>query len=208
MVHAARDHFIAQGYATTTMEQIAATAGVAVQTVYYTFKTKGQLLCEVVEVTAAGEDEPTPVIQRPWVLTMLSETSPQRVLALCVEHGTAIFDRAAPLWPAVGAAAEADPYVEQYWRDVAAKRRAGQARMVGRLAEIGALRSDLDSQRATDVVVVLVSHQVFRELVHDSGWTVRDYKAWLFKTLVQQLLTRTRLDARALSDLSFAQHLT
>ena len=58
--------FVAQDYAATTMEQIAAQAGVAVQTVYYGFGTKGRLLCEVVEVTAAGEDAPAPVAQRPW----------------------------------------------------------------------------------------------------------------------------------------------
>lgn len=66
MLDGARDLFLTQGYAATTMEQIAAPAGVAVQTVYYTFGTKGQLLCEVVEVTAAGEDEPVPVAQQSW----------------------------------------------------------------------------------------------------------------------------------------------
>jgi AcrR family transcriptional regulator len=41
MVNSAKDLLVAQGYASTTMEQIAAAAGVAVQTVFYTFKTKG-----------------------------------------------------------------------------------------------------------------------------------------------------------------------
>lgn len=208
MVAAAREMFVSQGYAATTMEQIAATAGVAVQTVYYTFRTKGQLLCEVVEVTAAGEEDPTPVIQRPWAQAMLSAPSAQRVLALGVEHGTAIFERAAPLWPAVRAATEADSYVEQYWRNVTAGRRAGQTRIIDRLAELGALRPDLDRQRATDVVVLLIGHQVFSELVQDSGWSVPEYKAWLFRTLVQQLLKRTRLEVQAADDLSFAAHLS
>jgi hypothetical protein len=48
------------------LDQIAVGARVAVQTVYYTFKTKGALLAEVVEVTAAGENDPVPVFQRPW----------------------------------------------------------------------------------------------------------------------------------------------
>ena len=42
--------FIERGYAATTMEDIAAAAGVAVQTVYYTFRTKALLLREVVEL--------------------------------------------------------------------------------------------------------------------------------------------------------------
>ncbi len=142
MLDSARELFVTQGYAATTMERIADDAGVAVQTLYYSFRTKGQLLCEVVEATAAGEDDAVPVTQRPWMQEMLGATSGPRVLALTVEHGADIFVRAAPLWPAV-AAATSDPYVDRYWRGVAAGRREGQARMVARLADLGALRDRL-----------------------------------------------------------------
>ena len=120
MLGSARELFVAQGYTATTMERIADEAGVAVQTLYYSFRTKGQLLCEVVEATAAGEDDAVPVAQRPWMQEMLAATSGPRVLALTVEHGADIFVRAAPLWPAV-AAATADPDVDRYWKHVAAR---------------------------------------------------------------------------------------
>jgi TetR/AcrR family transcriptional regulator, regulator of autoinduction and epiphytic fitness len=202
MVDSARALFVTQGYAATTMERIAEEAGVAVQTLYYTFQTKGQLLCEVVEVTAAGEGDPVPVARRPWMQEMLTATSGQRILALGVEHGTDIFERAAPLWPVV-TAATADPRVEQYWREVAANRRAGQGRMVARLDELGALREGLDPDRATDLVVVLYGHDVFRGLVIEAGWSVPAYKAWIFSALVQQLLQRPRLAPTAFADLSY-----
>ncbi|MDQ1643731.1 MAG: hypothetical protein QOJ90_3082, partial [Actinomycetota bacterium] len=51
MLDSAHELFVSEGYATTTMERIAAEAGVAIQTLYYTFRTKGQLLREVIEVT-------------------------------------------------------------------------------------------------------------------------------------------------------------
>ena len=108
MLDSARVLFISDGYAATTMDRIAGDAGVAVQTLYYTFRTKGQLLCEVVEVTAAGDRTPRPVAERAWAQEMLTATSGQRVLALAVEHGADIFVRAAPLWPAI-AAASGDP---------------------------------------------------------------------------------------------------
>jgi AcrR family transcriptional regulator len=184
------------------MERIAKDAGVAVQTLYYTFRTKGQLLCEVVEVTAAGEHDVLPVEQRTWVQEMLGATSGQRVLALAVEHGADIFERAAPLWPAL-AAATADPYVDRYWRGVTTNRRAAQGRMVARLSDLNALRDGLDPDRATDVVVTLFGHEVFRSLVGEAGWSVPAYKAWLFTTLVQQLLQRPRFRPTAVSDLSF-----
>ena len=196
------------GYAATTMEQIAGEAEVAVQTLYYTFRSKGQLLREVSESTAAGEDDAPPVAERPWMRQLLSAESGQRVLALVVEHGTDIYDRVAPLWPAVHAAAAADPEVGRYWQSVAAGRRAAQRQIVARLAELKALRHGLDVNRATDLVVVLLGHDVYRGLVRDADWTVVAYKAWLFTTLVQQLLQRPRLAPSAYSDLSFAASLT
>jgi len=207
MLESARALFISDGYAATTMERIADTAGVAVQTLYYTFRTKGQLLCEVVETTAAGDGEAVPVAQRAWVQDMLASRSGPRVLALAVEHGADIFVRAAPLWPVVAAAA-ADPKVEHYWGRVAADRRAGQARMVGRLDELGVLRPGLEPDRATDVVVVLFGHDVFRSLVTQAGWSVPEYKAWLFTTLAQQLLQQHRIPPTSHSDLTYSHLVT
>jgi hypothetical protein len=43
-------------------------------------------------------------------------------------------------------------------------------------------------QRATDLVVVLFSHETFLGLTTGCGWTTEDYKAWLFETLCGQLL--------------------
>ncbi len=205
MLEAARELFVTVGYGGTTMSQIAAEAEVAVQTLYYTFRTKGQLLREVVEVTAAGEEDAPPVPERPWMHELLSADSAQRVLALAVEHGADIYKRVAPLWPPLAAAAATDPELEAYWQHVLAGRRAGHGRIVARVAELGALRSGLDEDRATDLVAVLFGHDVYRGLVIEAGWTVVAYKAWLFTTLVRQLLERPRLAAGAYGDLSFAE---
>ena len=206
MLGSARELFITDGYGSTTMERIARDAGVAVQTLYYTFQTKGQLLCEVVEATAAGDDRAAPVAQRAWVQDMLTATTGQRVLALAVEHGADIFVRAAPLWPAV-AAASADPDVEGYWQRVAAERRTGQARMVARLTELDVLRHGLNSDRATDRVVVLFGHDVFTGLVTQAGWSVPEYKAWLLTTLAHQLLQRPKLTPTTYADLSYSHQM-
>ena len=206
MVNAARTLFTSQGYPATTMQQIAADAGVAVQTVYYTFRTKARLLCEVVEVTAAGEPDPEPVARRPWMVEAMTSPSGQRALALAVEHGTDIYERMAPLRPAFAAAAAADPYVEEYALGIATTRRTGMGRLVGRLAELGSLRPGLDQQRATDLLFVLDSHETFLGLTHQAGWSVPSYKAWLFTTLAQQLLgaepEKSAVDGLTFSDLS------
>ncbi len=208
MRDSARELFVRQGYAATTMDEIASEAGVAVQTVYYTFRTKGALLCEVMEVTAAGAESAPPVAQRAWIREAMTSPSPQRALALAIEHGTAIFERAAPLWPAMNAAAAADPTIGEYWTRVTAGRRAGQHALVTRLAELGGLRPGLDVERGTDLVVVLFGHDTYTGLVEGTGWTVSAYKAWLFATLTHQLLGARRIQVKSLEGVSFGDHVS
>jgi AcrR family transcriptional regulator len=203
MVDSAHGLFVRQGYAATTMEQIAAEAGVAVQTIYYTFRTKARLLCEVVEVAGAGQHDPVPVMQRSWMVETLSTRSAHRALALAVEHGTDIYARVAPLRPALAAAAAIDPYVQEYTQGIATARRAGMERLVAKLADLVSLRPGLEQARATDVLFVLDSHETFLGLTRDAAWTVPAFKAWLFVTLRQQLLKPRKLNPAATRDLSY-----
>lgn len=205
IIETATNLFTTDGYASTTMDLIAAGSGVAVQTVYYSFGTKGQLLCEAMEFAGAGEHDPLPVAQRPWMLETLTTQSPQRALALTVEYGVDIYSRAAPLWPAVSAAATADPAVERYWKAVTGGRRAGMGRLIGRIAELGRLREGLDVETATDVMFVLNGHETFQGLVIDAAWDLPVFKAWLYSTLVGQLLAPGHLDPSDTEDLSFAE---
>ena len=204
MLDSAQSLLVSQGYANTTMAQIASHAEVAVQTLYYTFQTKGKLLIEIVEVVAAGgESAPVPVPQREWFQQMVSATSPQRVLALLIEHGTEIYERVAHLWPVL-AAAVSDPDVARYWEGVATGRRNAQRGLVVRLADLGPLKPGLGVERATDVLVLLAGHAPYRSLVQDAGWPIVEYRSWLFTTLVQQLLGATVIEPEAVADVSFA----
>jgi TetR/AcrR family transcriptional regulator of autoinduction and epiphytic fitness len=201
----ARELFVRQGYTATTMDEIASQAGVAVQTVYYTFRTKGALLCELMDVTAAGGEDPPPVAERPWMREAMASPSAQRALALTVEHGTAIFERAAPLWPAINAAAASDPAVGEYWRGVTTRRRAGQRALVIRLAELGALRTGLGVERGTDIMVLLHGHDAYTALVEAAGWSIAAYQAWLFATLARQLLETHGIEGGSVEDLSYGE---
>jgi AcrR family transcriptional regulator len=197
--------FCDSGYPATTIEAIAAEAGVATQTVYYFFRTKALLLQQVVEVAAAGEAQPIPVMERPWMRQILTENNARRALAFLVEHGVDIYIRVAPLRPALEVAAASDPDINAYWRAVAERRKAGMRTFVERLAELRALLPGLTVQRATDVMFVVNSHEVFLGLTRDSGWLVTDFKRWLYVALTQQLLDSTLLGspAAATAGLSF-----
>jgi AcrR family transcriptional regulator len=188
MLAAAYRLFCEQGYAPTTMGAIAEVAGVAVQTLHFTFHTKAALLIAVVHTQAAGEDEPRPVLDRPGMVAAFGADDPHRNLALAVEHGTEIYARVAPLAAAIQTAASVDPDVAADWAAIAATRRAGMGRLMELLAARGDLAGHLTVQRATDLVVVLFSHETFLGLTTECGWTTEEYKAWLFETLCGQLL--------------------
>jgi AcrR family transcriptional regulator len=194
--------FCAHGYTSTTMEAIAAEAGVAVQTVYYVFRTKAALLREVVETAAAGEPDPPPVAQRVWMQEALASTDGQRALAVAVEHGVDIYARVAPLGPAIQAAA-ADPDIHAYWQRVAQSRHDGMSLLVASLAEHGQLRPGVDPKRATDILIVIFSHETFLGLTSGAGWTVPEYKAWLFDTLRRQLLRAGRRRTQSTEGLTY-----
>ncbi len=58
IAEAALARFSGQGYAATTMDAIAGDAGVAVQTVYFTFHTKAELLIAALKIAAVGRVQP------------------------------------------------------------------------------------------------------------------------------------------------------
>ena len=207
MLAAAYELFCAQGYPATTMAAIAARARVAVQTLHFTFHTKAELLAEVIRVQSAGQEDPAPVMDRSWIEEGFKAADPRRLLALVVEHGTDIYVRMAPLVPAIQSAASSDPEIAQLWTDVSAGRRAGMRRFVEAVAEKGRLAPNLTIDRATDLLFVLQSHEVFLGLTRDSGWTVPEYKAWQLENLCLQLMgDRAPQIRRAAGGLSY-EHL-
>jgi len=105
----------------------------------------------------------------------------------------------------VNAAAVADPAVKRYWGDVTGARRAGIGRLVARIAELGGLREGLKVETATDIMFVLDGHGTFQGLVSEAAWGLPIFKAWLYSTLVHQLLEPGHPDPSATEDLSFAE---
>ena len=63
MLEAAYELFCSDGYRATTMEAIAERAGVAVQTLYFTFHTKDELFQAVHDHTVLGDDIVPPPMQ-------------------------------------------------------------------------------------------------------------------------------------------------
>jgi AcrR family transcriptional regulator len=178
--------FADDGYASATMDAIAAEAGVAVQTVYHVFNTKAVLLREVITVAAAGQHDPPP--EPAWMQEALEATDGRRGLAVMIEHGISSSARVAPLIAAINAAASADPSFAEYWDASCEVRRTGTAALVARLAARGQLRAGLGTQRAADILYAIGSHETLSAFLTTCGWPLEDVKAWYYDLASGQLL--------------------
>jgi AcrR family transcriptional regulator len=213
IIEAALARFRDEGYAATTMETIAADAGVAVQTVYFTFHTKAELLLASVTVAGGDPDAPEDPVERAWFGRVMAAASAARRLALIVELGNEIYVRVGPLLPAVRAAASADPGVDIAWQGLAARRREGMREVVDVFARRGELRPGLDPVLALDLLFGIHRSETYLAFTDECGWSIERYKAWQFATLARLLLSVETADAALakgsseVADLSFAAEL-
>ncbi len=175
------------------MPLIAREAGVAVETIYRAFGSKGHLFKAVVEAAVAGG--PTradvPVEQRPVIRGVIEESDPVRQLELYAATQPGIHRRSGPLLRALRDVAATDPELAALWHDLEGARLTGQGRLAGMLAERGSLRLGLDIDEARDVIWTLCSLTVYDHLVIERGWSDERYASWLAATLAGALLRRS-----------------
>ncbi|MFG1941442.1 TetR/AcrR family transcriptional regulator [Nonomuraea sp. NPDC048826] len=180
--------FTCQGYAATTLEEIADRAGVAVQTVYFHFGSKRGVLAEGLDVLVAGDDEPVPLIERPWARQATEAPDPAGSLRIWLSNARAILERAAPLMRVVRDAAGADPEMAAALEISQRQRYADHRALVGHLAEIGGLRDGLCPDRAGDLVYALVSPEMYQLLTEQRSWSPAEWESWAYDTLARSLL--------------------
>ena len=189
IIECARRLFLEQGYAATTLDQVAAAAGVAVQTVYFHFGNKRTVLKEVMDVAAVGDDEPVPLLDRPWVQAVRDEPDPRRALEIWLEASRDIFGRAAPLLSVVRDAAGADPEMAEQWRVNEEQRYIAHRSLAELLAAKGdALRPGLTVAEAADVLFTLLSPEVYLLLTVVRGWPPARWQGWVADTIARATL--------------------
>jgi AcrR family transcriptional regulator len=186
MVEAAYRLFCERGYVATTMEEIAREAGVAVQTVYFTFHNKVALLKEAFDASVLTHDDPAPPDARAWYAEFERERDGPKAIGILVDNVSEILRRVAPLAAAMTAAA-GDPVAADMYAKGEALRRDGYARIVAITAKKQVLRRGLTETRAVDILFTLLSPEMFQAMSR-CGWTFTEYKSWMADLLVQQLL--------------------
>jgi AcrR family transcriptional regulator len=189
---AARELFLAHGYGATTIEQVAAAAGVSKPTVFSAVGNKQTLLAVVRDVAMAGDDEPVAMEERPETQLIRTEADPYRALELLAEHITAVGARYALIDEVVrGAASSGEPDLRKLW-ETSEKQRLTAARANAHdLAAKGPLRDDLDVGKATDELWLLMAPDLYHRLVHIRRWSSARFQAWLTERLARLLPPRS-----------------
>jgi AcrR family transcriptional regulator len=190
VVEAATQVFLEHGYVGATIPQIAAKAGVAVETVYRAADGKANLLEAAVQAALAGG--PTratvPVEQRPGIQRVIQERDPRRQLAKYAATQPGVWSRVGPLLRVLEAAAASDVNLQALRDRHARQRRTGMRALAGLLADRGALNPGLSVDRAADILWTLCAQANYDALVTGCGWTHTEYRDWLAETLARALL--------------------
>jgi AcrR family transcriptional regulator len=190
ILEAARRLFEARGYAATSMNAIAAEAGVALKTVYVAFESKGRLLRALWHLLLRGDEDPAPVGARAWYREVLDEPDPERQLRLTAHNSRIIKERVADLMEVLRSAAPSDPEIQDLWDRIQTDFYANQGAIVRSLHRKRALRPGLGVKRGTDLLWTLNHPNLYRLLVNDRGWSPAQYEDWLAESFCSQLLSR------------------
>lgn len=178
IAESARELFASEGYSVTSMESIAARAGVATRTVYAAFGAKREILNLICErwLERAGA--------RPLAREVLSLPDAVSRLRGAAHWMTALyatdFDVALILDSAVDEDADTRALLRGKLR--------GRNRVMDEL--IASVRDDLSIplDDAQSIFRALGATGVYGELVGASGWSPDRFEAWLADTLVAQVM--------------------
>jgi len=179
---AARSLFERRGYAVTTLEAIAEKALVSPKTITAVFGSKLALLAEVINPEAFS----------PRVRQLIEELraleDPSRQLSLVAQITRQAYEPLVTSLELLRTAGAVAPELADVTRQIEARRRQNQARLIASLREQGALRPGLSLEEATDVLWALTSYDLYRMLVVEQRWEPERYETWLAQLLVQHLL--------------------
>ena len=180
--------FVENGYVPTTIDAIAERAGVSRRTVFTSVGAKAAVLKLAFDWTLAGDDESVAIANRPEVQRMMRGEAPAALLAAWMAMNAAINRRLATLYHVLVVAADADPDAAALLATTDDQRAEGARAVVGRVADLGGLRPDLDPEQAAAIADVLIDPALYQRLVGTWGWTFETYVGHLQRMVAVSLL--------------------
>ena len=186
IIDAAHELFVAQGYGRTTIAEIAATAGVSVETVYAAFRNKRTLLRHVWYVSFRGDEEDVRLVDRPEIRAVLAEPDLATRLGQHAVVVTEVFRRIAPLLAALHGAAGSEPAAAEMLAEWDERRLDACTKYAAAAAATGQL--SVSEAECRDVLAATMDGSLWQRLVTESGWPDERFATWLGGVWTAQLV--------------------
>jgi AcrR family transcriptional regulator len=182
IVSAARALFGERGYAQTSVKDIAARAGVSVQTVYDSVGSKGELVRRLNDhVDAeAGIAEIARAIP--------ATKDPRALLTIAARITRSLTEHSGDIVRVVSSASATDAALAPVAREGFRRHLDGTRGLAARLDEIGALRGGLAVEDAAGTIAALTDVWLATRLADDYGWSPAQIERWTLDVLERSIL--------------------
>lgn len=186
VLRAAGEQFAVDGYAASSLHDIARRADVSVETVKKAFGTKPNLLRAWFDHLVAGH-EAVPVAQQPYLeglsgIGSLRDRTRLAATALARTHR-----RVAPAYAAVAAAAHADPAIATWWQQERRRRKQDVDTIVPLVLGDHEPPRSADELRAE--LYALSEPHLYLVLTQELGWGDEQYAEWFTRAALGAMTT-------------------
>src|SRR5271166_6150885 len=179
ILQAARQLFARQGYAATSVTDIAGEAGVAVQTIYARLGSKRGMLIDLIDEEADVGG---------LVAGIRAAAAPRQALAAEIRLTRVFQERCGDIIGALFAAAAVEPDLTVAVAEAERRHREGTRLTVARITDLGGLRQDLAPDRAAALIAIATTYEAWRQLRDAYRLTWDDAEALLADTLGRAVL--------------------
>jgi AcrR family transcriptional regulator len=182
ILRAARARFAANGYAATNLKDIAADAGVSVQTVYDSVGTKPDLVRRLNDLIDR-EAEIGPI-----AAGIGTDTDPGALACIPARIARRIVERCGDILRACLAGGLAEPALASLLDEGGRRHQAGARAVAGRLDALGALRAGMTADDAARTIATLSDFRVVMILADDQHLGFDEIEEWIAQTIARAIL--------------------
>jgi AcrR family transcriptional regulator len=184
---AARDLFLARGYAGTTVAAVARAAGVSPDTIYVSLGGKQGLLEGVLALARSDPEDPAQRGQEHHHDEVGTLADPHQQLRRLVELSCQTLARTSPVHAVLRGAADGHPFAAELYTRMLRIRLQLQTRNLQTYLD-KSLRPGLTVKQAAERYSALLSPELYHLLTVEQRWPTRRYASWVADLLDHDLL--------------------
>ncbi len=188
ILESARELFLEEGFANTTLNAVAERARVSAETIYATYRSKPGLLGAVIRAAVTRGEEPDDPLERGWVKGLLALPAPEARLEAFAAHTAETLWLTSPLYAVIRDAGTGAPELSELDRDLRDLRYGDQAKIMKAITKTGGLAAGISASQAAETFSALASPELRHLLTGGRGWSEKRYASWLQRTVRLTLL--------------------